>query len=202
MKEIIFATGNASKGKRFSKGLLENGIKILTLKDLNLKLDVEENGTTAIENARIKARECFKLTNKPSMGMDDTLYIEGIPDSIQPGLFVRRVNGKALTDEEMIEYYTNLVKKYGKDGRLNAKWVYGMVVINEDGNESEYTWEKDNIYLVDTVSNTINPGYPLNSFTKYKGLDKYLSEITEEDKKLIKVDESDVINFIVNSLSK
>ena len=202
MKEIIFATGNASKGKRFSKGLLENGIKILTLKDLNLKLDVEENGTTAIENARIKARECFKLTNKPSMGMDDTLYIEGIPDSIQPGLFVRRVNGKALTDEEMIEYYTNLVKKYGKDGRLNAKWVYGMVVINEDGNESEYTWEKDNIYLVDTVSNTINPGYPLNSFTKYKGLDKYLSEITEEDKKLIKLDENDVFNFIVNSLSK
>ena len=202
MKELIFATGNASKGKRFSKGLLENGIKILTLKDLNLKLDVEENGTTAIENARIKARECFKLTNKPSMGMDDTLYIEGIPDNIQPGLFVRRVNGKTLTDEEMIEYYTSLVKKYGKDGRLNAKWVYGMVVINEDGNESEYTWEKDNIYLVDTVSNTINPGYPLNSFTKYKGLDKYLSEITEEDKKLIKVDESDVINFIVNSLSK
>ncbi len=202
MKELIFATGNASKGKRFSKGLLENDIKILTLKDLNLKLDVEENGTTAIENARIKARECFKLTNKPSMGMDDTLYIEGIPDNIQPGLFVRRVNGKTLTDEEMIEYYTNLVKQYGKDGRLNAKWVYGMVVINEDGNESEYTWEKDNIYLVDKVSNTINPGYPLNSFTKYKGLDKYLSEITEEDKQLIKVDESDVINFIVNSLNK
>lgn len=202
MKELIFATGNASKGKRFSKGLLENDIKILTLKDINLKLDVKEDGTTAIENARIKARECFKLTNKPSMGMDDTLYIEGIPDNIQPGLFVRRVNGKTLTDEEMIKYYTNLVKQYGKDGRLNAKWVYGMVVINEDGNESEYTWEKDNIYLVDTVSNTINPGYPLNSFTKYKELDKYLSDITEEDKKLIKIDESDVINFIVNSLNK
>jgi inosine/xanthosine triphosphate pyrophosphatase family protein len=202
MKELIFATGNASKGKRFSKGLLENNIQVLTLKDLDLKLDVEENGTTAIENARIKARECFRLTHKPSMGMDDTLYLEGVDEDKQPGLFVRRVNGKTLNDEEMIEHYINLVKQYGKDGRLDCKWIYGMVVINEDGEEFEYTWSKDNIYMVDTVSNIINPGYPLNSFTKYKVLDKYLSEITDEDKELIKVDESDVVNFIVKSLSK
>ena len=45
--------------------------------------------------------------------MDDTLYLEGVPDELQPGLFLRRVNGKALNDEEMIEYYTSLVKKYG-----------------------------------------------------------------------------------------
>ena len=109
MREIIFATSNASKGKRFEKQLLEHGIKTLTLKDLDLNIDVEENGTTAIENARIKARECYRLTNKPSMGMDDTLYLEGVDEDKQPGLFVRRVNGKNLNDEEMIEQYLNLV---------------------------------------------------------------------------------------------
>ncbi len=46
----------------------------------------------------------------PTIGMDDTLYLEGVPDELQPGLFVRRVNGKALNDEEMIEYYTYLLK--------------------------------------------------------------------------------------------
>ena len=202
MKEIIFATGNASKGKRFADKLLEHGIKTLTLKDLDLKLDIEENGKNAIENARIKARECFRLTHKPSMGMDDTLYLEGVDEDKQPGLFVRRVNGKTLNDEEMIEHYINLVKQYGKDGRLDCKWIYGMVVINEDGVESEYTWSKDNIYMVDTLSNTINPGYPLNSFTKYKVIDKYLTDVTDEDKELIKQDESHVVDFIVNSLNK
>ena len=201
MKEIIFATTNASKGKRFEKGLLENNIKTLTLKDINLKLDVEENGTTAIENARIKARECFNLTGKPSMGMDDTLYFENVPDDLQPGLFVRRVNGKTLNDEEMITHYTNLVKKYGNNGILNAKWVYGMVVINNEGIENEYSWEKNNIYLVDEVSSVINPGYPLNSITKLKGLDKYLSELTEEDKEKTKVNEDNVIEFITNSIN-
>lgn len=201
MKELLFATGNMSKGKRFEKGLLKHGIKTLTLKDINIKLDVEENGITAIENARIKARELFRLTNKPSMGMDDTLYLKGVPEEKQPGLFVRRVNGRELNDEEMIEHYIGLVKEYGINGVLNAKWVYGMVVINEKGEESEYTWEKANIYMVDQVSKIVNPGYPLNSITKLKIIDKYLTDVTEEDKERIKVSEDDVVDFIVNSLN-
>jgi len=201
MKEILFATGNVSKGRRFEKGLLKYDIRTLTLKDINMKLDVEENGTTAIENARIKARELFRLTNKPTMGMDDALYLEGVPEEKQPGLFVRRVNGKTLNDEEMIEYYLKLVKEYGVNGFLNAKWVYGMVVINEKGEEFEYTWEKANIYMVDQVSNIVNPGYPLNSITKLKIIDKYITDVTDEDQKMIKENEDDVVDFIVNSLN-
>ena len=33
MKEILFATNNPSKVKRFEKGLLEKGIKIKTLNE-------------------------------------------------------------------------------------------------------------------------------------------------------------------------
>lgn len=62
MKKIVFATGNSSKGKRFSKELTKYDIRVITLKDLNLTLDVEENGKDAISNALIKARECFKKT--------------------------------------------------------------------------------------------------------------------------------------------
>lgn len=201
MKEILFATGNVSKGKRFEKELLKYNINTLTLKDLNIKLNIEENGKTAIENARIKAKELYRITNKPSMGMDDTLYLEGVPEEKQPGLFVRRVNGKELNDEEMIDHYLKLVKEYGVNGVLNAKWVYGMVVINEKGEEFEYTWEKANIYMVDRVSEKLHNGYPLNSITKYKVIDKYLTDVTEEDKEKIKVNEDDVVEFIVKSLS-
>lgn len=114
MKQILFATSNETKTKRFSKGLLEKGIEVLTLKDLGIQLQVEENGKNAIENALIKARETYKIAQMPVIGMDDSLYLENVPDDIQPGLFVRRVNGKTLTDEEMLEYYTSLVKKYKK----------------------------------------------------------------------------------------
>ena len=200
MKQIIFATTNQSKSKRFSKGLKELGIEVLSLKDIGLKLDVEEDGSTAIENALIKARECYKKTKKPSMGMDDTLYMEGVPEDKQPGLFVRRVNGKSLTDEEALEYYTNLVKEYGKDGRINCKWIYGLAVINDKGEESTYTWSKDNFYMVNSVSDTINPGYPLNSISKYKKLDKYFTDVTSEDMKMLNDNEDDVVDFIASHI--
>lgn len=200
MKQIIFATSNQSKSKRFSKGLKELGIEVLSLKDIDVKLDVEEDGSTAIENALIKARECYKKIKKPSMGMDDTLYMEGVPEDKQPGLFVRRVNGKSLTDEEALEYYTNLVKEYGKDGRINCKWIYGLAVINDKGEESTYTWSKDNFYMVSSRSDKINPGYPLNSISKYKRLDKYFTDVTLEDMKMLNDNEDDVVDFIASHI--
>lgn len=199
MKKIIFATGNPTKAKRFSEGLLKNDIEVLSLKDINLKLEQEETGKTAIENALIKARECFSKTNIPTIGMDDNLYLENVDEVDQPGLYVRRINGKTLTDEEMLEHYIKLVKKYGKDGKLNAKWVYGLALITENG-EYTYTWNKDDFYIVDKRSKKINPGYPLNSISKYKKIDKYFTEVTEEDKKLIKVNEDHVVKFIVEHM--
>lgn len=196
MKKIMFATGNPTKAKRFSNGLIKHDIEVISLKDLGLELEVNENGKNAIENALIKARACFEKTNMPSIGMDDNLYLENVPEKEQPGLFVRRINGKTLNDEEMIQHYTNLVKKYGINGKLNCKWVYGLAVIDENGKESTYTWCKDNFYMVDTVSKTINPGYPLNSISKYKVLDKYFTEVTDEELETIKVSEEHVVDFI------
>lgn len=200
MKKILFATGNPTKAKRFSNGLANYNIEVLSLKDMNLTLESEENGKTAIENALIKARECFKKTNMPSMGMDDSLYLEGVPESEQPGLFVRRVNGKSLDDRKLLEHYINLVKKYGVDGKINCKWVYGLAVINEKGEEKTYTWEKGDFYMVDIPSSVINPGYPLNSISKYNNLDKYFTEVTAAELDAIKVNEDDVVEFIKNNI--
>lgn len=200
MKEIVFATGNPTKAKRFSNGLEKEDVKVLSLKDLNLELDVKEDGKTAIENALIKARACYKATNMPSIGMDDTLYLEGVPDDKQPGLFVRRVNGKTLNDEEMIEHYISLVKKYGQEGKLNCKWVYGLAVISGDGVESTYTWEKNDFFMVDKPSTIVNPGYPLDTISKYKTIDKYFTEMTNEDKEKVKVNEDHVVDFIAKHI--
>lgn len=200
MKKLLFATGNQSKAKRFSKGLLEKGIEVLSLKDLGIHLDIKEDGTDAIENALIKARACYEKEHMPVIGMDDTLYMEGVPSDKQPGLYVRRVNGKTLSDEEMLDYYTQLVKEYGIDGKANCKWIYGLALINEKGEESTYTWDKDNFYMVDTKSLKMNPGYPLNSISKYKKIDKYFTDVTEEDMDLIEVNEDDVVDFIASHM--
>lgn len=99
----------------------------------------------------------------------------------------------------MILHYTNLVKKYGD--KLKAKWVYGMVLINND-KVYEYSWSKSEFYLVDKPHEKINPGYPLDSISVDIKLNKYFVELTKEDK--MKNDnqklDDDVINFILKSL--
>ena len=199
MKKVLFATENESKARRFRKGLLENNIEIITINDIDKKVNIEENGKNAIENALIKANAYAKTQELPVFAMDDNLYIEDIPEDKQPGMYVRRVNGKRLTDNEMIEYYSNLAHQYGKDGKLTCKWVYGIAVI-KNGKEFTYTWNKEDFYIVDKPSDKINPGYPLDTISINKKLNKYFTDITEDDKKDIKEDESDVVEFLCKNL--
>ena len=196
--KVLFATTNPAKVKKDKEELINRGIELLTIKDLDLDFKVEENGKNALENAYIKAKAYYDKTHITTIATDNSLFIEELPQEKQPGVYVRRINGKRLTDEEMIEYYTNLVKEYG--GKLTAKWVYGMVIYNENG-KKEYTWSKDHFYFVDKPCEKRNPGYPLDSISVVPKYNKYLVELNDEEKKE-KDDNNDdeVIDFIVKNI--
>lgn len=198
--KVLFATTNLAKVKKYKKALEEKGIELITINDLDFKLNIDENGKNAIENAYIKAKTYYDVTKMTTIGMDNCLFIEELPEEKQPGTHVRRINGKELTDEEMIVYYTNLVKEYG--GRLTAKWVYGMVIYNGE-EKKEYTWTKSNFYLVDKPCNKRNPGYPLDSISVMPENNQYWLELTEEEKRkrTEKNDNDGVIEFIVNNIN-
>ncbi len=131
--------------------------------------------------------------------MDNNLFIDELPEEKQPGTYVRRINGKELNDDEMIEYYTNLVKEYG--GKLTAKWIYGMVIYN--GKEpKEFSWNKGDFYFIDTPCEKRDPGYPLDSISIMPECNKYFVDLTDEDRNKNKQNytEDEVINFIVNNV--
>ena len=197
--KVLFATKNPAKIKKYSEDLEKKEIEVLTAKKLNIDIKPDENGKNALENAYIKAKAYYDATKIPSIGIDNCLYIEELPEEKQPGTHVRRVNGKELTDDEMIEYYTSLVKENGD--KLTAKWIFGMVLY--DGKEKyEYSWSKGHFYFVDKPCTTRNPGYPLDSITIVPEYNKYLVELTDEDRKENGKDifKNDVIDFIVNNL--
>ncbi len=197
--KVLFATTNLAKVRKYKEELAEKGIKLITIKDLDFKLDINENGKDAIENAYIKAKAYYDRTKIPTIGMDNNLYIEELPQEKQPGTHVRRIKGKELTDDEMIEYYTNLVKEYG--GKLTAKWVYGMVICKENRIE-QYSWSKEHFYFVDKPCEKRNFGYPLDSISIMPEFNKYFVDLSEEDKKQYKKKDNvdKVVEFIVNSL--
>lgn len=94
---------------------------------------------------------------------------------------------------------TKLVKEYG--GKLTAKWVYGMAVYNEKGKKT-YTWSKDQFYFVDKPSKKRNPGYPLDSITIVPEFNKYLVELTEEEKSKCKKNNNtqEIVSFILDNI--
>lgn len=199
--KVLFATGNPAKVKRYKESLEKNGIELITMKDIGINLNIDENGKDAIENAYIKAKAYYDATGIPTIGMDDNLFIDGIDESLQPGTHVRRVGGRQLSDEEMITYYTRLVKDHGE--KLQAKWVYGMVVIT-DKSCDELTWSKDKFYFVSTPCSKRNPGYPLDSISIIPEFNKYLVELSDEERNLYKSKENidGVVNFILDCINK
>lgn len=209
--KVIFATTNESKIKKFKSKLEENSIELLTLKDLEIKKEINENGKDAIENAMIKAKAYYDDNlNIPVIGMDNCLFIEGVSKQDQPGTHVRRINEKELDDEEMLIYYTDLVEKYKKKyaeknsniNKLTAKWIYGISIY--DGKEfKNFSWSKENFYLVDKIHKKRNKGYPLDSISIDEKLNKYFVEFNEKDKnqKELKSNDDKIINFIVNAIN-
>lgn len=197
MKKVLLATKNPAKIKRYKKLLEGTKIELITLDNLNINLDILENGQDSVENALIKARSYYNLTNIPTIAVDDSLYF--INSDYSPKLNVRRINGKYLNDEEMLDYYCELINKYGINNKIDAKWVYGIALIN-DNKEFTYTWEKSDFYLTSNRSNIINQGYPLNTISVDKKSNKYFSEIKEEEKKTKYDKMEDVKEFILSNL--
>lgn len=50
------------------------------------------------------------------------------------------------------------------------------------------------------TGNIINPWYPLNIISINKKLNKYFTEMTEEDKILVQEDESHVVEFMAKNM--
>ena len=198
-KKVLFATTNPAKVNKYKDELNKRNIELLTINDINEKVEINENGKNALENAFIKAKAYFDATGIITIGMDNNLFIEELPDEKQPGTHVRRVNGKVLTDDEMIEYYTKLVTEYG--GKLTAKWIYGMVIYNGI-DVKEYSWSKENFYFVDKPCKLRNPGYPLDSISIMPEFNKYFVELTKEEKKgkNDKNSDNNVLNFIIDNI--
>lgn len=178
-KKVLFGTTNPSRLARLRAVTKTLPIEIVGLKELNINLDIEENGKTPEENAVQKVKEYFKASKIPTFSIDAGLYIDKFPEDKQPGVFVRRINGKAASDEEMLKYYINELNKVG--GESKGKWIISIALaISED---QIFTRDfTDETYFTSKKSPVVRQGEPLGSLQISRTLNKYKSEITDEER--------------------
>ena len=128
MIELFFATKNKDKIIKMKNRLKDLDIKVITPYDINVNIEIEEKGNNVIENATLKAKAYFDKIKIPTIATDSSLYVEKF--EVQPGLFIKRINGVTLNDDELEEYYINELNKVG--GSSRAFYVTGLVLVQDD----------------------------------------------------------------------
>ena len=73
-KEIVVASNNQGKLKEIQDILSD--YKVISMKDLGIEMEIEENGETFEENAFIKAKTIAKMTGKLCIADDSGLCME------------------------------------------------------------------------------------------------------------------------------
>ena len=63
MKKIVFATGNAGKMKEIREILADLPVEIYSMKEAGISVEIDENGKTFEENAKIKAQTVAGCTD-------------------------------------------------------------------------------------------------------------------------------------------
>ena len=180
--KLLFGTGNQMKFDLMKKRLKKlKDIELISPKDLNIKLDINENGKTAEENAIIKAKAYYQVARIPVITEDAGLYIDKFKKTEQPGLYVKRVNGKDnLSDEEILNYYIDKLNKY--NGRSLAHYYSGVCVIDSEGNIFSDTIDEAEFLLTVKKCKKVNlKGGILEPISYDLDAEKYFDERTEEE---------------------
>ncbi|MBR4667737.1 MAG: RdgB/HAM1 family non-canonical purine NTP pyrophosphatase [Butyrivibrio sp.] len=135
---IVFATGNKDKMREIRQILGSLGMEVVSMKEADADVDVEENGTTFAENSMIKARAVAKcLSDKgdhDSIVLADDSGLEIDYLNGEPGIYSARYLGK---DTPYPEKNSVIISRLDgvKDEERSARFVCAISAVLPDGKE-------------------------------------------------------------------
>lgn len=161
--DFILATNNMKKLAEMQRILSPLGVNVVTAKMLGITLeDVEEDGETFEDNAKIKAYAACKATNMPAIADDSGLcvdYLDGAPgifsarfagehgnDELNNDLLLEKLDGVELKDRTA--HYVCAICCVFPDGKeiVVRGECNGVIGFERDGNEG---FGYDPLFLVD-----------------------------------------------------
>ena len=142
MKQIILATKNKNKLVEV-KAVLGNDYEVLSMEDIGIDVDVEENGTTFEENATIKAEAICKICGKPVMAADSGLEIDYLDK--KPGVLSARFLGHDTSYDIKNAKILEMLEDVPEEKRT-ARFVCSIAVAFPD---------RDTVVVRDTIEGII-----------------------------------------------
>ena len=175
--KIILSSSNKDKIKEI-QSIIGSDYEIVLKSDIGYgDLDVEENGDTLKENAYLKAKALYELTNENIIADDTGLFVEALNGN--PGVYTARYSGKNATydsnNDKLLEELKDV--KYKED--RSAYFMTTICLITKDGKEYFVEGRLDG-YIAFEKRGSNRFGY--NQVFEVKGLNKTLAELTDEQR--------------------
>ena len=161
--EIIVASGNKNKIREIGQ-MLSGKAEVRGMSDYGVNVEIEENGSTFLENALIKAKAVSEILGKPVIADDSGIVAEALGDA--PGIYSARYAGEGKDDEENNKkliselkgkskraYFISVIVLYYPDGSyiFGEGRAYGSVIDEKRGNNG---FGYDPIFLSDDLKKT------------------------------------------------
>ena len=173
--EIVIASRNQHKIGELEALLAKYvaGVKLLSLNDVGIDGDIEEDGTTFSENALIKARAAAS-SGKIGVGDDSGLCVNALNGA--PGIFSARYAGAHGNDAANNE---RLLRELSEKEDRSAAFVCAIACVLPDGREFVVEGRAEGTILHSASGKN---GFGYDPLFYYTPLEKTFADLSSEEK--------------------
>ena len=178
--KIVLASRNKHKIEEWNAtlGKYVDGIELLSLDEVGITEDIEENGTTFEENALIKARAAAK-SGYISIGEDSGLWVNALQG--EPGIYSARyagVHGDDRANNELL-----LTKLKGQSDR-SAKFVCAIALVDPKNPEAHVCVEGETAGVI-LEKYAGDGGFGYDPLFLYEPMGKTFAEMSGAEKNAV-----------------
>ena len=178
VKEIVIATHNPDKKKEIMIALRELGVNILSLDSFPEIGEIEETGSTLLENSLIKARTVSAVTGKPAIADDTGLEVDALNGA--PGIYSARYAGINVSYEDNVRKLLSEMSSFDMDSRTAR---FRTVVSFHSSNEELWT---EGVIEGSITRNAIGKGgFGYDPVFRLRKTGKTFAEMTRKEKNRI-----------------
>jgi XTP/dITP diphosphohydrolase len=179
MRKLLLATTNKGKAREYAELLKGIPFRLVTLSDENINIDVNENGSTYEENARLKALTYARQSGLLTLADDSGLEVDALGG--EPGILSARYAGKGVSDGERNAFLLSKIKNVPEKER-GARFVCVIAIATPEGSVKIFKGECSG--FINKAPRGAN-GHGYDPVFYVPELDKTIAELTMEEKNKI-----------------
>ena len=176
--KIVLATHNHDKEIELQYSLRGLGVEICLLSEYPDIGDIEETGTTLLENSLLKAHTVHDRTGLPAIADDTGLEVDALDGA--PGVYSARFAGADATYEDNVNKLLSVMEEVSEE-RRSAR--FRTVISFVDGNQELWTEGHIDGKIIDFPCG--NAGFGYDPVFYIPQLEKTFAELSTEEKNKI-----------------